>query len=230
MTLNDLLSVPREYHQSSQRFCSMWNELVDKGQEAGDEIVNMVRILQSNGYSRTKAIEKIVLDHSHLNGFSRMTIYRKLPDNMKHEYYDDEDDYDDDSDTMVHHNSAVSNDTFGKVILPPINVNDVISTTNDYIETQPDNLSYIQILLEKNRLLTKKLEFIEKSGQPLNFVKEYQSKDNLKIQEYESLFVYKGQIFPLSVTLNLTTEKMSVFLDKVRCEKLNKTINNKNKK
>jgi hypothetical protein len=208
----------------------MWNELVDKGQEAGDEIVNMVRILQSNGYSRTKAIEKIVLDHSHLNGFSRMTIYRKLPDNMKHEYYDDEDDYDDDSDTMVHHNSAVSNDTFEKVILPPINVNDVISTTNDYIETQPDNLSYIQILLEKNRLLTKKLEFIEKSGQPLNFVKEYQSKDNLKIQEYESLFVYKGQIFPLSVTLNLTTEKMSVFLDKVRCEKLNKTINNKNKK
>jgi hypothetical protein len=190
----------------------------------------MVRILQSNGYSRTKAIEKIVLDHSHLNGFSRMTIYRKLPDNMKHEDYDDEDDYDDDSDTMVHHNSAVSNDTFEKVILPPINVNDVISTTNDYIETQPDNLSYIQILLEKNRLLTKKLEFIEKSGQPLNFVKEYQSKDNLKIQEYESLFVYKGQIFPLSVTLNLTTEKMSVFLDKVRCEKLNKTINNKNKK
>lgn len=229
MTLNDLLSVPPEYHLSSQRFCSMWKELVDKGQEAGDEIVNMVRILQSNGYSRTKAIEKIILDHSHLNGFSRMTIDRKLPDNMKHEYYDD-DDSDDDSDTMMHHNSAVSNDTFEKVLLQPINVNDVISTTNDYIKTHPDNHSYIQILLEKNRLLTKKLEFIEKSGQPLNFVKEYQSKDNSKIQEYESLFVYKGQIFPLSVTLNLTTEKMSVFLDKVRCEKLNKTINNKNKK
>jgi hypothetical protein len=230
MTSNDLLSVPTEYHQSSQRFCSMWKELVDKGQEAGDEIVNMIRILQLNGYSRTKAIEKIVLDHSHLNGFSRMTIYRKLPDNMKHEYYDDEDDYDDDSATMVHHTSAVSNDTFEKVILQPIDVNNVISTTNGYIETHPDNLSYIQILLEKNRLLTKKLEFIEKSGQPLNFVKEYQSKDNSKIQEYESLLVYKGQIFPLSVTLNLTTEKMSVFLDKVRCEKLNKTINNKNKK
>jgi hypothetical protein len=230
MTSNDLFSVPTEYHQSSQRFCSMWKELVDKGQEAGDEIVNMVRILQSNGYSRTKAIEKIVLDHSHLNGFSRMTIYRKLPDNMKHEYYDDDDYDDDDSDTIMHHNSALSNDTFEKVLLQPINVNDVISTTNDYIETHLDNNSYIQILLEKNRLLTKKLEFIEKRRHPLNFVKEYQSKDNSKIQEYESLFVYKGQIFPLSVTLNLTTEKMSVFLDKVRCEKLNKTINNKNKK
>jgi hypothetical protein len=111
-----------------------------------------------------------------------------------------------------------------------MDMNDVISTTNDNNEKPLDNLSYIQMLEEKNRLLTKKLELIEKNAQPLNFVKEYVSKDNSKIQEYECSFVYKGEIFPLSVTLNLTIEKMSVFLDKVRCEKLNKTLNNKNKK
>jgi hypothetical protein len=181
----------------------------------------MVRILESNGYSRTKTIEKIILDHTHLKGFSRMTIYGKLLDNMNHKY--------DDSINMLPINSNVSKKTFEQESQQLIDMNDVISTTNDN-EKPVDNLSYIQMLEEKNRLLTKKLELIEKNAQPLNFVKEYVSKDNSKIQEYECSFVYKGEIFPLSVTLNLTTEKMSVFLDKVRCEKLNKTLNNNNKK
>ena len=63
------LPVPAEYQQSSQRFCTIWEELVDRGEKAGYGIVNMVRILESNGYTRTKAIEKIILDHSHLKGF-----------------------------------------------------------------------------------------------------------------------------------------------------------------
>jgi hypothetical protein len=203
----------------------MWEQLVDKGKEAGYEIVNMVRILESNGYSRTKTIEKIILDHTHLKGFSRMTIYGKLLDNnMNHEY--------DDSINMLPKNYDISNKTVEQESQQLIDMNDVKSTKNDNNETPQteDNLSYIQMLEEKNRLLTKKLELIEKNAQPLNFVKEYVSKDNSKIQEYECSFVYKGEIFPLSVTLNLTTEKMSVFLDKVRCEKLNKTLNNKNKK
>jgi hypothetical protein len=217
------LPLYEEYQQSSERFCSMWEQLVDKGKEAGYEIVNMVRILESNGYSRTKTIEKIILDHTHLKGFSRMTIYGKLLDNdMNHEY--------DDSINMLPINSDVSKKTVEQESQQLIDMNDVISTTNDNNEKPLDNLSYIQMLEEKNRLLTKKLELIEKNAQPLNFVKEYVSKDNSKIQEYECSFVYKGEIFPLSVTLNLTTEKMSVFLDKVRCEKLNKTLNNKNKK
>jgi hypothetical protein len=217
------LSVYEEYQQSSERFCSMWEQLVDKGKEAGYEIVNMVRILESNGYSRTKTIEKIILDHTHLKGFSRMTIYGKLLDN-------DMNQEDDDSINMLPKNSDISNKTVEQESQQLIDMNDVISTTNDNNEKPLDNLSYIQMLEEKNRLLTKKLELIEKNAQPLNFVKEYVSKDNSKIQEYECSFVYKGEIFPLSVTLNLTTEKMSVFLDKVRCEKLNKTLNNKNKK
>ena len=218
------LPVYEEYQQSSERFCSMWEQLVDKGKEAGYEIVNMVRILESYGYSRTKTIEKIILDHTHLKGFSRMTIDGKLLDNnMNHEY--------DDSINMLPKNYDISSKTVEQESQQLINMNDVKSTKNDNNETPPtDNLSYIQMLEEKNRLLTKKLELIEKNAQPLNFVKEYVSKDNSKIQEYECSFVYKGEIFPLSVTLNLTTEKMSVFLDKVRCEKLNKTLNNKNKK
>ena len=208
----------------------MWEQLVDKGKEAGYEIVNMVRILESNGYSRTKTIEKIIVDHTHLKGFSRMTIYGKLLDNNMNHAYDDSINMLPNSINMLPKNYDISNKTVEQESQQLIDMNDVKSTKNDNNETPTDNLSYIQMLEEKNRLLTKKLELIEKNAQPLNFVKEYVSKDNSKIQEYECSFVYKGEIFPLSVTLNLTTEKMSVFLDKVRCEKLNKTLNNKNKK
>ena len=196
------LPVPVEYQQSSQRFCIMWEELVDRGEKAGFEIVNMVRILESNGYNRTKAIEKIILDHSHLKGFSRMTIYRKLPDNMKHKY--------DDSTNMLPNNSDVSNDTFElESQQQPIDVNDMISTIiNDDGEISDD-------------------------AQPLNFVKEYVSKkDNSKMQEYECQFVYKDLILPLSVTLNVTKEKItSMDLDNDKFKLLNKTLlNNTNKK
>lgn len=46
----------------------------------------MIKILASNGYTRTQTIDKIISDHQHLKGFSRATIYRKLPDNMKRKY------------------------------------------------------------------------------------------------------------------------------------------------
>lgn len=198
------LPVSAEYQQSSQRFCIMWEELVDRGEKAGFEIVNMIRVLESNGYSRTKAIEKIILDHSHLKGFSRMTIYRKLPDNMKRKY-------DDSTTNMLPTNSEVSNDTFeqeSQQQQQPIDVNDIVSTINDDVEILDDAL-------------------------PLNFVKEYVSqKDNSKIQEYECQFVYKDLILPLSVTLNVTKEKIiSMMLNNDKFKLLNKTLlNNTNKK
>lgn len=198
------LPVSAEYQQSSQRFCIMWEELVDRGEKAGLEIVNMLRVLESNGYSRTKAIEKIILDHSHLKGFSRMTIYRKLPDNMKRKY-------DDSTTNMLPTNSEVSNDTFeqeSQQQQQPIDVNDIVSTINDDVEILDDAL-------------------------PLSFVKEYVSqKDNSKIQEYECQFVYKDLILPLSVTLNVTKEKIiSMMLNNDKFKLLNKTLLNKpNKK
>ena len=124
------LPVSAEYQQSSQRFCIMWKDLVDRVEKVGNEIANMVRILESNGYSRTKAIEKIILDHSHLKGFSRMTIYRNLPDNMKRKY-------DDSITNMLPTNSDVSNDTFEQESpqqQQPIDVKDIISTINDDVE------------------------------------------------------------------------------------------------
>ena len=68
------LPVSAEYQQSSQRFCIMWEELVDRGKKAGFEIVNMIRVLESNGYSRTKAIEKIILDQSSQGFFENDNI------------------------------------------------------------------------------------------------------------------------------------------------------------
>jgi hypothetical protein len=43
----------------------------------------MIKILQAEGFSRTRAVEKIVEDHKDLRGFSRRTIYNELPDEMK---------------------------------------------------------------------------------------------------------------------------------------------------
>ena len=80
--------------------------------------------------------------------------------------------------------------------------------------------------------MTKQLELLEGIEQPLNFVREYVSKDNSKIQEYECHFVYKDLILPLSVTLNVTKEKIiSMVLDNDKFKLLNKTLLNKpNKK
>jgi hypothetical protein len=134
-----------------------------------------------------------------------MTIYRKLPDNMKRTY-------DDSTTNMLPTDSDVSNDTFkqeSQQQQQPIDVNDIIiSTINDDVEILEDAL-------------------------PLNFVKEYVSqKDNSKIQEYECQFVYKNLILPLSVTLNVTKEKIiSMMLNNDKFKLLNKTLlNNTNKK
>jgi len=105
MSSNNNLPVPAEYQQSSQRFSIIWNDYVDREEKAKSEIINMVKILESNGYSRTGAIEKIKEDHRHLKGFSRMTIYRQLPDDMKRKYESS-------NIIMLPDNSNVSNDTF----------------------------------------------------------------------------------------------------------------------
>ncbi|MGI9012604.1 MAG: hypothetical protein ACR2F1_15650 [Nitrososphaeraceae archaeon] len=74
---------PIKYHEASIRFREAWLEYLDKEGLVKYEIVNMVKILEVEGYNRTKAIQKIVDDHKDLRGFSRATIYRELPDEMK---------------------------------------------------------------------------------------------------------------------------------------------------
>ncbi|MDX1373855.1 MAG: hypothetical protein R3321_15375, partial [Nitrososphaeraceae archaeon] len=82
-----VLPIPiQEYQQASERFSVIWNEYVKREEEAKAEVVYMIKVLESNGYSRTKAVAKIISDHKHLKGFSRATIYRELPDSMKRKY------------------------------------------------------------------------------------------------------------------------------------------------
>ena len=60
----------------------------------------MVTALEKAGFTRTQAIQKIVDDHKDLKGFSRMTIYRQIPDSQKRKY------------NFTNVKSNVSNDTF----------------------------------------------------------------------------------------------------------------------
>ena len=101
--INQDLPVPVEYQKASQRFSMIWNEYVKREEEAKNEVVNMVKILESNGYSRTNAVTKIISDHQHLKGFSRATIYRELPDSMKRKY--------ENSNIIMLPDSNVSNET-----------------------------------------------------------------------------------------------------------------------
>jgi hypothetical protein len=106
MTVVDkVLPVPPEYQEASKRFSIIWNDYVDREEDAKSEFINMINILESREYTRTKAIGKIVSDHKHLKGFSRMTIYRSLPDDMKRKYESS-------NIIMLPVNSDVSNDTF----------------------------------------------------------------------------------------------------------------------
>jgi hypothetical protein len=247
------LPVPAEYKQASQRFSIIWNDYVQREEDAKFEFINMVKILESNGYTRTKAISKIVSDHKHLKGFSRMTIYRSLPDDMKRKYESS-------NIIMLPDNSDVSNDTFEN--LQEIDAKDAIFLTNDdiYADEQLDDVKTLQ---ERNRLLIKTLqkeryeayetritelkkrneERLKQMNEELNieipdpddtfalvFIREYQSKDKCILQEYECEPVYNGWILPHSITLNITEKKVvSAVLDHDKYELYNKVLINQNK-
>jgi hypothetical protein len=75
--------IPAKYQEASIRFREVWLDYVDKEEQAKYEIVNMIKILEAEGFTRTRAIEKIVEDHNDLKGFSKRTIYREIPEEMK---------------------------------------------------------------------------------------------------------------------------------------------------
>jgi hypothetical protein len=127
---NKVLPIPlEEYQEASQRFSIIWKEYVDREEEAKTEIVNMVKILESNGYTRTKAIAKIISDHKHLKGFSRATIYRELPDNMKRKYESS-------NIIMLPDNSNVSNETFDTDIIETFDY-DIVKINPEYASIMP---------------------------------------------------------------------------------------------
>jgi hypothetical protein len=106
MTTMEELPVPAEYLKESKELDVIWNDFINRGEDARSKIVRMVEILESNGYTRTQAVEKVESDHKYLKGFSRSTIYRALPGDMKRKYESSNDII------MLPDNSDVSNDTF----------------------------------------------------------------------------------------------------------------------
>jgi hypothetical protein len=125
MTTIEELSGPAEYREASFRFRMIWDEYLDIEKEAKDEIASMVRILEDEGYSRTKAIQKIIEDHKDLKGFSRATIYRELPNEMKNNYIS--------SAKQLSITGNVSNETFEKSQEQDANV---VNNTTSQHDTQ----------------------------------------------------------------------------------------------
>jgi hypothetical protein len=74
------------YQEASNRFREAWLQFVNNEALVKFEAVNMVKILEKDGYSRKDAVKKVITDHSDLKGFSRATIYRQLPDDMKRKW------------------------------------------------------------------------------------------------------------------------------------------------
>ncbi|HSF51243.1 MAG TPA: hypothetical protein VLA74_10825 [Nitrososphaeraceae archaeon] len=72
-----------KYQQASIKLRHAWLEYKNREEVVKYEIVNMMQILEKDGYGREEAIQKIIADHKDLDGFSRKTIYRKLPEEMK---------------------------------------------------------------------------------------------------------------------------------------------------
>jgi len=68
-----------DYEHLSIDLREIWEEYKDVEDKVKSVIVQMVTVLENNGFSRTEAIEKIYEDHKDLKGFSRPVIYRQLP-------------------------------------------------------------------------------------------------------------------------------------------------------
>lgn len=96
--------VSNDYAVASSRFRTAWDEYLDKEDHVKYEVVEMVTILEKDGFSRTKAIQKIMEDHKDLKGFSRATIYRELPKEVKQNYTS--------SPKKLRNTENVSNETF----------------------------------------------------------------------------------------------------------------------
>lgn len=82
MNKNEIV-VSNRYSEASIKFRMAWAEYQEKEGLVKYEIVNMVTILESDGFERMEAVQKVVNDHKDLPGFSKASIYRGLPDDMK---------------------------------------------------------------------------------------------------------------------------------------------------
>ena len=80
---NNKIIVSNRYNEASIKFRAAWLEYMDHEERVKYEVMNLVTILEKDGIPRMKAIQKIINDHKDLKGFSKATIYRELPEDMK---------------------------------------------------------------------------------------------------------------------------------------------------
>lgn len=78
-----VVSNSEKYQDASNKFRLAWTEYKGVEDKVKIEIIKMVEILEGEGYSRMNAVKKIIADHKDLKGFSKPTIYRHLPEDMK---------------------------------------------------------------------------------------------------------------------------------------------------
>lgn len=74
------------YQSASHEFEDAWKQGVDALERIDKSIAKMLKALEAEKMPRGKAIDKMVKDHKHLQGFSRRTIYRALGEDDKRPY------------------------------------------------------------------------------------------------------------------------------------------------
>jgi hypothetical protein len=222
------------------RFRDVWNEYQEKEGIVKFEIVNMVKILEKEGLNRTEAIQKIINDHSDLKGFSRRTIYRDLPGDMKKtdprkelrelgQQAEQEEGNED-----VYKDSDVPNDTTEQLNKTDSAESETLKkfreqhgTLEEEEEPEPDTIIDPKLLDEKIQEIAKKDERIQELESTLQDVKKEKVESAMaksRVTEYSielsdqdlKDIAKNGGIEPLLLTLHADGKTQTAKLDRTR--------------
>ena len=192
------LLIPIQYLESSQRLKWILQDIDESEEQAKHEILYMLETLESYGYSRTRAIEQIMNDHKHLKGFSRRTIYRELPEEMKRKWT-----------SLDEKPTNVSNDTLTNVIeessiseeadadepliidLPPPEPELQDPKVIDFVDRLPKP---VLRLAEKIQLSSTKLELLAKYSRTSTILRDHHQIQKNLVEAIAPLTIDKAKI------------------------------------
>ena len=197
------LVLPIQYLESSQRLKWILQDIDESEEQAKHEILYMLETLESYGYSRTRAIEQIENDHKHLKGFSRRTIYRELPDEMKRKWTPlDEKPTNVSNDTLtnVMEEFSISNESQIKeeaeadepliVNLPPPEPELQDPKVIDFVDRLPKP---VLRLAEKIQLSPDKLELLAKSSSTSSILRDHHQIQKNLVEDIAPLTIDKAK-------------------------------------
>jgi len=212
------LLIPIQYLESSQRLKWILQDIDESEEQAKHEILYMLKTLESYGYSRTRAIEQIENDHKHLKGFSRRTIYRVLPDEIKNKYISGA--------KQFNNTENVSNDTINNLqekdehivnITTSYDIKDVDTTTAEETVVEPSIIvdlpspepelqdpkiinfvgqlpKPVLRLAEKIQLSSTKLELLAKYSRTSTILRDHHQIQKNLVEAIASLTIDKAKI------------------------------------